>query len=105
MTKLTTPGAFVTPMYWFTIELSVASISISLPVIFHLIKRAMSHGPAALLNAKDYPTNSSRSNRVEGVAGDDEFVRLRNGAKHQRIHDTRLDRLESEERGSVLEYT
>ena len=54
-------------------------MSISLPVVFQLIVRATRHGPAALLNNKEYPTNSSRSHQVNGVAGEDGFVRLTNG--------------------------
>ena len=93
--QLTAPGAFVTTLYWFTCEISVASIGISLPIIFRLVKRATSHGPAALLNDREYPTKFSGPRRIKGAGGDNDFVRLTNGAKDERVHEIQLNRLES----------
>ena len=45
--------------------------------MFHLVKRATDHGPAALFNARDYPAKSPRSYRTKGPAAEDGFVRLK----------------------------
>ena len=82
--QLTVSGAFITPIYWFICEISVASIGISLPSIFRLVKRATCHGPAALLNDKEYPTDTSRSRETEKAVGGGGFVRLRNSTKNGR---------------------
>ena len=92
--QLIVSGAFVTTMYWFTCEISVASICISLPSIFRLVKRATSHGPAALLNDREYSTDTSRSRETEKAVGDSGFVRLTNGAKNGREREIQLNSLE-----------
>lgn len=87
--------AFVTTLYWFVCEISVASICISLPMIFQLAKRAAHHGPGALLNSRDYPTSSSRSKQIKRAVGDDGFVLIPNGRKTEIVHELQMDNLES----------
>lgn len=82
--ELSPSGAFVTTTYWFICEISVASICISLPSIFRLVKRGISHGPAALLNDREYPRESSRSRQAKDAIGDDGFLRLTNDTKVSR---------------------
>ncbi|KAM0799447.1 hypothetical protein BDR22DRAFT_973712 [Usnea florida] len=86
--------AFVTPLYWYACEISVASICISLPSIFRLVRRATSHGPTALLNDREYPTDTSRSRETQIMAGENGFVRLIGDTKHSREHQIPLESLE-----------
>lgn len=54
---LTFLGAFSTPLTWILCELSVASMSMSLPGIFHLVRRSQRHGFKALFNDREYRPN------------------------------------------------
>lgn len=60
----------------------------------------MRHGPAALLNAKEYSTNSSRTKQAKKLPDDDGFVRLTDGKVVEKNQDILLGSLESAERVS-----
>ena len=95
--RLIAIGAFVSPLYWYECEVSVASISISLPVIFRLFQRALRHGPSALVNSKEYPVGSSLPTAVKRGIEDDGFVRLTNKIQNRQEPEVHLDTLNLEQ--------
>lgn len=67
--RLTATGYFVTAVYWFNCEVSVAGTCISFPAIFHLVNRGISHGPRSLFSDKDcyYQGRSDNSRNTQAT--------------------------------------
>ena len=70
-------------------------MSISLPVIFQLVVRGIRHGPAALLNAKEYSTNPPHLQQTKKAVTEDGFVRLPNGKVKETEREVPLSNLRS----------
>ncbi|KAG8530144.1 uncharacterized protein KY384_005627 [Bacidia gigantensis] len=75
-TRLIFSGALVTPLYWFTCEISMASVCISLPMIPQLVQRATQQGFLALFDARKYPDTSLASRPIKNASAEDGFARL-----------------------------
>ena len=65
----TFPGNFVEPMLLVTMETPLATISICMPSIFQLIKRALYHGIPSLFSTQDLskPIDGGRGEHIGGL--------------------------------------
>ncbi|KAL9081867.1 MAG: hypothetical protein Q9159_006943 [Coniocarpon cinnabarinum] len=95
--------AFVTPAYWYVLEMSFACMSISGPAIFNLIKRGSQHGFFSLFNDTEYADSENKSSdrrydpkkSLERSYGNESFARLTGKPKVNAYYEIPLSRLES----------
>ena len=83
-------GNYVTFVYWTASELAISIVSICLPNMVQLFRRAYEHGTPALFTSREYPTGSAGSTFVQGGKGGFQRIVVNDGTTFA-IHNDPLD--------------